>query len=72
MTQAHQVFYLNDQKNDSNWKVVQVVQNRRIWDVPEVDDVENEQLNVLEIVTTIEWMNMWRMTLCTELMLIPQ
>ncbi|KAA0041912.1 CACTA en-spm transposon protein [Cucumis melo var. makuwa] len=26
------------------------VNNKRIWDVPEVDDVENEQLNVLKIV----------------------
>ncbi|KAA0055173.1 hypothetical protein E6C27_scaffold2359G00020 [Cucumis melo var. makuwa] len=34
----------------NNWKVVQVVQNKCIWDVPEVDDVENEQLNVLEII----------------------
>ena len=27
-----------------------MVHNKRIWDVPEVDDVENEQLNILEIV----------------------
>ncbi|KAA0065420.1 gamma-aminobutyrate transaminase POP2 [Cucumis melo var. makuwa] len=26
------------------------IKNKRIWDVPEVDDVENGQLNVLEIV----------------------
>ncbi|KAA0048670.1 CACTA en-spm transposon protein [Cucumis melo var. makuwa] len=38
------------QKNSSNWKVVQIIQNKRIWDVPEVDDAENEDLNVLEIV----------------------
>ncbi|KAA0063930.1 uncharacterized protein E5676_scaffold1827G00090 [Cucumis melo var. makuwa] len=49
-TQTHQVVYLEDPKNGSNWKVVQVAQKRHIWDTPEVDDVENEQLNVLEIV----------------------
>ncbi|KAA0035027.1 hypothetical protein E5676_scaffold155G00610 [Cucumis melo var. makuwa] len=49
-TQAYQVFYVNDPKNGSNWKVVQVVQNKRIWDVPEVEDVENDHINVLEIV----------------------
>ena len=50
VTQVHQVFYLYDPKNGSNWKVDQVVQDKCIWDMPEVDNVENEQLNVLEIV----------------------
>ncbi|TYK11925.1 uncharacterized protein E5676_scaffold177G00930 [Cucumis melo var. makuwa] len=50
-TQAHQVFYLDDSKNGSNWKVVQVVQNKRIWDVPEVDDFEND-LNLQKIVVS--------------------
>ena len=27
-----------------------MVQNKRIWDIAKVDDVENEQLNVLKIV----------------------
>ena len=49
-TQAHQVFYLEDLKNGINWKIVQVVQNKRVWDVPEVEDIENDQLNVIEIV----------------------
>ena len=49
-TQAQQVFYLDDPKNGSNWKVVQVVQNKHIWDVLEVDNVKNEQLNVIEII----------------------
>lgn len=30
--------------------MIQVVQNKRILDVLEVEDVKNEQLNVLEIV----------------------
>ncbi|KAA0051011.1 uncharacterized protein E5676_scaffold675G00870 [Cucumis melo var. makuwa] len=47
---AHQIFYLGDPKNGTNWKVVQVIQNQCIWDVPEVEDVKNEQLKVLEII----------------------
>ncbi|KAA0058994.1 uncharacterized protein E5676_scaffold416G00470 [Cucumis melo var. makuwa] len=47
--QAHQVIYLEDLKNGANWNI-QVVQNKCRWDVPEVEDVENEQLNVLKIV----------------------
>ncbi|KAA0062837.1 hypothetical protein E6C27_scaffold146G00040 [Cucumis melo var. makuwa] len=35
-----------------NWKVVQVVQNKRIWDMPEVEDVQNDHINVLEIVVS--------------------
>ncbi|KAL0549002.1 hypothetical protein IC582_013481 [Cucumis melo] len=38
-TQADQVFYVDDPKNGRNWKVVQVIQNKRIWDVLEVEDV---------------------------------
>ena len=49
-TQAYQVFYLEDPKNGTNWKIVQVVQNKHVWDVPEVKDVKNAQLNVLEII----------------------
>ncbi|KAA0051730.1 CACTA en-spm transposon protein [Cucumis melo var. makuwa] len=47
---AHQVSYLYDPKNGSNWKIVQIVQNKHIWNVLKLDDVKNEQLNVLEIV----------------------
>ncbi|KAA0059798.1 uncharacterized protein E6C27_scaffold108G00640 [Cucumis melo var. makuwa] len=51
-TQAHQVFYLDDPKNGSNWKVVQVIQNKRIWDVPEVEDIQNDHINILEVVVS--------------------
>lgn len=48
--QAQQVFYLNDTKYGSNWKVVQVVQNKWIWDVPtKLEDVESEQLGLLKV-----------------------
>ncbi|TYK30898.1 CACTA en-spm transposon protein [Cucumis melo var. makuwa] len=50
VTQAHQGFYVDNFKNGSYWKVVEVVQNKRVWDVPEVEDVENDHINVLEIV----------------------
>ncbi|KAA0046643.1 hypothetical protein E5676_scaffold411G001130 [Cucumis melo var. makuwa] len=45
-------FYVDDPKNGSNWKVVQVIQNKRIWDVPEVEDVENDHINILEVVVS--------------------
>ncbi|KAA0066615.1 uncharacterized protein E6C27_scaffold979G00300 [Cucumis melo var. makuwa] len=48
--QAHQVFYIDDLKNGVNWKVVQMVQNKCIWNVLKVDDVEDQQLNVPKIV----------------------
>ncbi|KAA0050362.1 uncharacterized protein E6C27_scaffold88G00940 [Cucumis melo var. makuwa] len=51
-TQAHQVFYVDDPKNGSNWKVVQVIQNKRIWDVSEVEDVQNDHINILEVVVS--------------------
>ncbi|KAA0032142.1 uncharacterized protein E5676_scaffold186G00260 [Cucumis melo var. makuwa] len=51
-TQAHQVFYVDDPKNGNNWKIVQVIQNKHIWDVPEVEDVQNDHINVLEIVVS--------------------
>ena len=37
-TQACQVFYLDDYKNGQNWKVVQKVQHRHMWDILEVDN----------------------------------
>ncbi|KAK3230396.1 hypothetical protein Dsin_002277 [Dipteronia sinensis] len=32
--QAHQVFYVDDYKLGANWKVVQKIQHRHLWDVP--------------------------------------
>ncbi|CAN6586409.1 unnamed protein product [Malus baccata var. baccata] len=43
--QAHQVFYIDDLKLGHPWKVVQKIQHRHIWDVPEKDDDENEEDN---------------------------
>ena len=48
--QAKQVYYLRDDKFGSNWKVVEKVYHRHLWDVPEVpsepidecDDFSNE------------------------------
>ncbi|KAK1551176.1 hypothetical protein Q3G72_031504 [Acer saccharum] len=49
--QAHQVFYVNDHKFGSSWKVVQKIQHRHIWDVPEREEEVEEQEEVVE--TTI-------------------
>lgn len=36
--QAEQVFYLDDHKFGSTWKVVQKIQHRHIWDIPEMGE----------------------------------
>ncbi|KAK9187691.1 hypothetical protein WN944_019089 [Citrus x changshan-huyou] len=38
--QAQQVFYVDDYKLRSNWKVVNKIQHRHVWDVPEIDKIE--------------------------------
>ena len=42
-TQAQQIFYLDDPKLNSGWKVIQTIRHRHVWDVP-----ENEQAHVAE------------------------
>ena len=42
-SQAEKVFYLDDLKNSSNWKVVYKVNHRHLWDFSEQDkDVQDE------------------------------
>uniref|UniRef100_A0A2N9G009 DUF4216 domain-containing protein n=1 Tax=Fagus sylvatica TaxID=28930 RepID=A0A2N9G009_FAGSY len=41
--QASQVFYLNDTKLGSSWKVVQNMSHRNIYDIPIVPEGENEE-----------------------------
>ncbi|XP_026384463.1 uncharacterized protein LOC113280039 [Papaver somniferum] len=38
--QTQQVFYLDDYKFGSNWKVAERMQHRNLWDVPELEEVE--------------------------------
>ena len=44
-TQARQVFHLDDYKNCQNWKVVQKVQHRHMWDILEVDNTSEVDEN---------------------------
>ncbi|XP_062147815.1 uncharacterized protein LOC133856781 [Alnus glutinosa] len=41
--QAVQVFYLDDPKLDSNWKVVQMMINRNIYDIPTIQEGDKEE-----------------------------
>ncbi|KAK2662282.1 hypothetical protein Ddye_000856 [Dipteronia dyeriana] len=41
--QAQQVFYIDDYKLGTNWKVVQNIQHRHLWDILEMNDIENSQ-----------------------------
>ena len=38
--QVQQVFYINDYKLGSNWKVVNKIYHRHVWDVLEIDNTE--------------------------------
>ncbi|XP_062086475.1 uncharacterized protein LOC133792583 [Humulus lupulus] len=44
-TQAKQIFYLDDLKNDRDWKIVEEVHHRNVWDTP----AAYEQLDPIEI-----------------------
>ena len=52
-TQAVQVFYINDPKLHSNWKIVQIVPNKQVWDVPKVEELEDDRLELLETSSSI-------------------
>ena len=41
-SQVKQVFYVNDIAKGKNWKVVEQVRHRGVWDVPERDDTSND------------------------------
>ncbi|KAK1578443.1 hypothetical protein Q3G72_030296 [Acer saccharum] len=43
IVQAQQVFYVDDYKFGTNWKVVQYIQHSHLWDIPEMNDTENSQ-----------------------------
>ncbi|XP_065849621.1 uncharacterized protein [Euphorbia lathyris] len=40
-SQTEQVFYIDDIKNGSNWKIVQRVQPRNLYNVPEIEEGED-------------------------------
>ncbi|XP_050941518.1 uncharacterized protein LOC127149700 [Cucumis melo] len=52
-TQAVQVFYIDDPKLRSNWKIVQIVQNKQVWDIPESEEVEDDRFELLEACSSI-------------------
>ncbi|KAA0036786.1 CACTA en-spm transposon protein [Cucumis melo var. makuwa] len=49
-----QVFYIDDPKLRSIWKIVQIVPNKQVWDVPEVEELEDDRLELLEASSSIE------------------
>lgn len=51
---SKQIFYINDPKFGSNRKVVQIVQNKHIWDVPKVEDLEIEEMELIAVPDVIE------------------
>lgn len=45
--QVHQVFHIEDTKLGKNWQIVQRVQHRHLWDLPE--------LEVEDIIDSTKW-----------------
>ncbi|MCL7038617.1 hypothetical protein MKW94_024680 [Papaver nudicaule] len=41
--QAQQVFYLDDYKFGSKWKVAEKMEHRHLWDVPELEEIEETE-----------------------------
>ncbi|KAI9195446.1 hypothetical protein LWI28_014929 [Acer negundo] len=41
--QAQRVLYVDDYKFGTNWKVVQYIQHRHLWDILEMNDTKNSQ-----------------------------
>lgn len=48
-TQAQQVFYMLDMKRGSNWRIVQKVNHRSIYDIPETCETNNDSSNNNEV-----------------------
>ena len=42
VSQAAQVFYVDDYKLGQDWKIVQQIQPRHVWDIPEIESNELE------------------------------
>lgn len=47
-SQARQVFYVEDLKLGNNWRVVEIVQPRGSFDVPELEEEDNDHNNLKE------------------------
>ena len=43
-SQAEKVFYLDDLKNGSNWKVVYKVNHHHLWDIPKKEEDAEEEV----------------------------
>lgn len=56
VNEAEQVFYVDDYKFGMNWKVVQFVQPRHLWDIPEIEndeeDIEDQSSEPWDLVIT--------------------
>jgi len=43
------VFYISDPKYGLKWKVLQLVPNKKVWDVPEVEEQEDEEPDEIQL-----------------------
>lgn len=40
---------MDDTELRKNWKVIHIVQIKRLWDVPKADDIKNDEVKLLEV-----------------------
>ncbi|KAM6544118.1 hypothetical protein CsatB_008565 [Cannabis sativa] len=54
--QANQVFYIEDLKNKFDWKVIQEVHHRNVWDIPQIDEhLEDIEVDVMHDTTSSDF-----------------
>ncbi|XP_028110617.1 uncharacterized protein LOC114309116 [Camellia sinensis] len=52
-SQVQQVFYVDDTKLGANWRVIEKFEHQGIWDVPEMDDIETDDVFQQEETTEV-------------------
>ncbi|KAB2607434.1 hypothetical protein D8674_007151 [Pyrus ussuriensis x Pyrus communis] len=53
-TMAKQIFYLDDPKAGNGWKVVQKIERRGLYDIPELDHDDNDDIADQQLSSSIE------------------
>ena len=52
-SQAQQVFYVDNIRLGNGWKIVQRIQHRHLWDVPEIEEVDEPEVDEYQCVDPV-------------------
>jgi len=52
-SQVQQVFYVDDIRLGNGWKIVERIQHRHLWDVPEIEEVDEPEVDVYQCIDQI-------------------